>query len=49
MDGDDGSKARAQEVTVLVNGVARTLPATMSLLSALRSELGSYGRQSRLR
>jgi aerobic-type carbon monoxide dehydrogenase small subunit (CoxS/CutS family) len=43
MDGDDGSKARAQEVTVLVNGVARTLPATMSLLSALRSELGLTG------
>jgi isoquinoline 1-oxidoreductase len=43
MDGDDGSNAQAQEVTVLVNGVARSLPATMSLLTALRSELGLTG------
>jgi isoquinoline 1-oxidoreductase len=43
MDGDDGSKAQVQEVTVLVNGVARSLPATMPLLSALRSELGLTG------
>src|ERR1035437_691098 len=43
MDGNDGSKTRAQEVTTLVNGVARSLPATMTLLSALRSELGLTG------
>ena len=43
MDGDDGSKGQSQEVTVLVNGVARALPATMPLLSALRSELGLTG------
>jgi isoquinoline 1-oxidoreductase len=43
MDGDDGSKVRRQEVTVLVNGVARALPATMPLISALRSELGLTG------
>jgi isoquinoline 1-oxidoreductase len=43
VDGDDGSNARAQEVTLLVNGVARSLPATMPLLSALRSELALTG------
>jgi isoquinoline 1-oxidoreductase len=43
MDGDRGSKAQAQEVTVLVNGVARSLPGKMSLLTALRNELGLTG------
>ena len=43
MDGYEGSNARVHEVTTLVNGVARSLPATMSLLSALRSELGLTG------
>jgi nicotinate dehydrogenase subunit B len=43
MDADAGSTVRVQEVTVLVNGVARSLPAAMSLLSALRSELDLTG------
>jgi nicotinate dehydrogenase subunit B len=43
MDGYEGSNARVHEVTMLVNGVTRSLPATMSLLSALRSELGLTG------
>ena len=43
MDGDGGLKNRVQEATVLVNGVARSMPATMPLLSALRGELGLTG------
>jgi isoquinoline 1-oxidoreductase len=43
MDGDGGLKNRVPEATVLVNGVARSLPATMPLLSALRGELGLTG------
>jgi len=43
MDGDDGLKSRVREVTVQVNGVARTLTATAPLLSVLRGELGLTG------
>jgi isoquinoline 1-oxidoreductase len=43
MDGDGDSETAAQEVTILVNGVARSLASTMSLLSALRDELALTG------
>jgi isoquinoline 1-oxidoreductase len=43
VDGDDGSDAMAQEVTILVNGVAWSLAPTASLLSALRDEMALTG------